>query len=83
MDVVFDTDEAVRPDTSLEKLSNLKPAFKEGGTITAGNAPSLNAGASMMILSTETGFSEMMRDIYFHKQRRPKPGRFGFQGAAC
>jgi len=63
-DVVFDTDEAVRPDTSLEKLSNLKPAFKEGGTITAGNAPSLNAGASMMILSTETVAREYNLPIY-------------------
>jgi acetyl-CoA C-acetyltransferase len=63
-DVFFDTDEAVRPDTTVEKLSNLKPAFKEGGTITAGNAPSLNAGASMMILSTETVAREYNLPIY-------------------
>ncbi|MGB9855546.1 MAG: thiolase family protein [Caldisericum exile] len=50
---VFDTDETVRPDTTIEKLSTLKPAFKEGGTITAGNAPSLNSGAASMIISDE------------------------------
>ncbi len=52
-DIVFDTDEAVRPDTTIERLSKLKPAFKENGTITAGNAPSLNSGAAMMIVSDE------------------------------
>ena len=50
---IFDTDETVRPDTTLEKLAALKPAFKEGGTITAGNAPSLNSGAAAMIVSDE------------------------------
>lgn len=49
----FDTDETVRPDTTIEKLATLKPAFKEGGTITAGNAPSLNSGAAAMIVSDE------------------------------
>lgn len=52
-DIIFDTDEAVRPDTTVDKLSKLKPAFKENGTITAGNAPSLNSGAAMMIISDE------------------------------
>src|SRR5712691_1862638 len=37
--IVFNTDEPVREDTSLESLAKLKPAFKEGGTVTAGNAP--------------------------------------------
>jgi acetyl-CoA C-acetyltransferase len=41
-------DETPRPDTSLEKLAKLKPAFKEGGTVTAGNAPGLNDGASVL-----------------------------------
>lgn len=50
---IFDTDENVRPDTTLEKLAALKPVFKEGGTITAGNAPSLNSGAAAMIVSDE------------------------------
>lgn len=52
-DIIFDTDEAVRPDTTVDRLSKLKPAFKENGTITAGNAPSLNSGAAMMIISDE------------------------------
>src|SRR5918994_2857829 len=45
--VVFDTDETVREDTSMDALGKLKPAFKnEGGTVTAGNAPGVNDGAS-------------------------------------
>ncbi len=52
-DLTFQVDENVRPDTTLEKLAKLRPAFKEGGTITAGNAPSLNSGAAAMVLSTE------------------------------
>ena len=52
-DLVFQVDENVRPDTTLEKLGKLRPAFKENGTITAGNAPSLNSGAAAMVLSTE------------------------------
>jgi len=52
-DLIFQIDENVRPDTALEKLAKLRPAFKEGGTITAGNAPSLNSGAAAMVLSTE------------------------------
>jgi len=50
---VFQVDENVRPDTTLERLAKLRPAFKEGGTITAGNAPSLNSGAAAMVLSNE------------------------------
>ncbi|MEK6851703.1 MAG: acetyl-CoA C-acyltransferase, partial [Candidatus Thermoplasmatota archaeon] len=43
---VVDTDEGVRPDTSLEKLARLKHVFQEGGTVTAGNASQLSDGAS-------------------------------------
>jgi acetyl-CoA C-acetyltransferase len=43
-------DEHPRESTSLESLSQLKPAFKEGGTVTAGNASSLNDGAAALIL---------------------------------
>ncbi len=57
-DVVFGEDEGVRKDTTIEKLSTLKPAFMENGTITAGNAPGLNSGAAMMILSTEERLKE-------------------------
>jgi acetyl-CoA C-acetyltransferase len=47
------TDEHPREDTSLESLSRLKPAFKEGGTVTAGNSSGLNDGASAIILMSE------------------------------
>jgi len=47
----FVTDEAPRPDTTLEVLAKLRPAFREGGTITAGNAPGLNSGAAAMIVA--------------------------------
>jgi len=50
---IFDFDESIRSDTTFEKLSKLKPAFKQNGTITAGNAPGLNSGAGCMIVSTE------------------------------
>jgi len=43
-------DETIREDTSLEKLSALKPAFREGGSVTAGNSSTLNDGASAMVL---------------------------------
>lgn len=48
--VVFDTDEHPIPDTSLEKLAALKPAFKEGGTVTAGNASGINDGAAALVV---------------------------------
>lgn len=51
--LVFDTDETVREDTSVEGLGKLKPAFKqEGGTVTAGNAPSVNDGASALVVTS-------------------------------
>ena len=53
-DVVVDTDEGPRSDTSEETLGKLKPAFKQGGSVTAGNAPGLNDGAaSLMVVSEE------------------------------
>ncbi|MBX5478594.1 MAG: acetyl-CoA C-acetyltransferase [Pyrinomonas methylaliphatogenes] len=50
--IIFDTDEPVREDTSLEALAKLKPAFKEGGTVTAGNAPGVNDGASALVVTS-------------------------------
>jgi acetyl-CoA C-acetyltransferase len=47
---VVEADEQPRPDTTLEKLAALKPAFEEGGTVTAGNAPGVNDGASAVML---------------------------------
>jgi acetyl-CoA acetyltransferase family protein len=46
-------DESIRADTSLEKLAKLKPAFTEGGTVTAGNSSPLNDGASAVLLADE------------------------------
>ena len=51
--LVFDTDEAVREDTSLEALAKLRPAFREGGSVTAGNAPGVNDGASALVVTSE------------------------------
>jgi len=51
--VTFSRDEHNRPDVTLESLSALKPAFRKDGTITAGNAPGLNSGASAMIVASE------------------------------
>jgi acetyl-CoA C-acetyltransferase len=51
--LIFDTDETVREDTSLEVLARLKPAFKkDGGTVTAGNAPGVNDGASAVVVTS-------------------------------
>jgi acetyl-CoA C-acetyltransferase len=49
---IFDKDEAIRPDTTVEILSRLKPAFKEGGTVTAGNAPGVSDGAAALIVTS-------------------------------
>jgi acetyl-CoA C-acetyltransferase len=65
---VFDTDETVREDTSVEVLGKLKPAFKEGGTVTAGNAPGVNDGASALVVTSmerakELGVEPMARIV--------------------
>ncbi|AEG14413.1 acetyl-CoA acetyltransferase [Desulfofundulus kuznetsovii DSM 6115] len=56
---VVDTDEHPRPDTSLEALSKLRPIFKEGGTVTAGNASGINDGAAALVLMTESRAREL------------------------
>ena len=50
--VIFDTDETVREDTSVEGLAKLKPAFQPDGTVTAGNAPGVNDGASAVVVTS-------------------------------
>ncbi len=50
---IVDKDESPRKDTSLEALGSLKPAFQEEGTVTAGNAPGLNDGASAVVVTSE------------------------------
>lgn len=55
---IVDRDESPRRDTSLEALSRLKPAFKEGGTVTAGNAPGVNDGAGAFVVTSESWAAE-------------------------
>jgi acetyl-CoA acyltransferase len=55
-------DEGVRDDTSLEKLAALRPAFREGGTVTAGNSSTLNDGASAVLLMSERAMKELGRE---------------------
>ena len=50
-DVVFDTDEHVKPNTTLEILAKMRPAFKKDGTVTAGNASGINDGAAFFVLA--------------------------------
>ena len=51
--VRVDTDEPPRPDTTREALAGLRPAFREGGTVTAGNASGINDGAAAMVVMAE------------------------------
>jgi acetyl-CoA acetyltransferase family protein len=50
--IVVDQDEPPRPDTSLDRLGKLRPAFREGGTVTAGNSSGVNDGASALLLAS-------------------------------
>src|SRR4051812_28037750 len=50
--VLFARDECVRPDSSLEALAKLAPAFRKGGTVTAGNSSPINDGASALLLAS-------------------------------
>jgi 3-oxoadipyl-CoA thiolase len=52
-------DEHPRPDTSEEKLAALKPAFREGGTVTAGNSSGLNDGAAALVIASEERAQEL------------------------
>jgi acetyl-CoA C-acetyltransferase len=66
--LVFDTDETVREDTTAEVLGKLKPAFKTEGTVTAGNAPGVNDGASAVVVTSlrrakELGIEPMARIV--------------------
>jgi 3-oxoadipyl-CoA thiolase len=57
--VIVDTDERPRRDTSLEKLAKLKPAFRAGGTVTAGNSSGLNDGAAALLIMSEEKAREL------------------------
>jgi acetyl-CoA C-acetyltransferase len=56
---VVSLDDGPRPDTSLEKLASLKPAFREGGRVTAGNSCPLNDGAAAVVVMSDTMASEL------------------------
>jgi 3-oxoadipyl-CoA thiolase len=53
------TDEHPRPDTNAEKLAALKPAFREGGTLTAGNSSGINDGAAALVVASEERAAEL------------------------
>jgi len=55
----FTTDEQPRADSTLEKLASLKPVFRAGGTVTAGNASSLNDGAAALVIASEARAQEL------------------------
>jgi acetyl-CoA C-acetyltransferase len=79
--VQFNKDEHNRPDTTLESLSKLKPAFRKDGTITAGNAPGLNTGAAAMIVADRAwvdkkGLRPMAR-LVAYGIGAVEPGMFG------
>jgi 3-oxoadipyl-CoA thiolase len=57
--VTVDADEGPRPDASAEKLAALRPVFREGGTVTAGNASTLNDGAACLLIASEAGAGEL------------------------
>jgi acetyl-CoA C-acetyltransferase len=57
--IVVDRDESIRPDTTLEALAKLRPAFKADGSVTAGNAPGVNDGAAALVVTSETRAEEL------------------------
>lgn len=57
--IVVEQDECVREDTSLEKLARLRPVFRQGGTVTAGNASPMNDGAAGLLLVSEEALNEL------------------------
>jgi 3-oxoadipyl-CoA thiolase len=57
--VLVEADEGPRPDASPEQLAKLRPVFREGGTVTAGNASTLNDGAACLLVASERGAEEL------------------------
>ncbi|CAM3953118.1 Acetyl-CoA acetyltransferase [Bordetella tumbae] len=79
--VRFERDEANRPETTVETLAKLKPAFRKDGTITAGNAPGLNSGAAALIVA-DRGYAESQglqpwARLVAHGVAAVEPGLFG------
>jgi 3-oxoadipyl-CoA thiolase len=56
---LVEADEGPRPDASLEKMAKLRPVFREGGTVTAGNASTLNDGAACLLIASEAGVKRL------------------------
>ncbi len=56
---VVTRDECIRPDTSLEKLAALKPVFRKGGSVTAGNSSPMNDGSAGLVLASEAGLARL------------------------
>lgn len=77
----FNRDEHSRPETTLDSLAKLKPAFRKDGTITAGNAPGLNTGAAAMIVAerdwAEKQGLEPMARLVSYGIAAVEPGMFG------
>jgi acetyl-CoA C-acetyltransferase len=77
----FDKDESNRPETTLEVLGKLKPAFRKDGTITAGNAPGLNSGAAAMIVAdrsfADANRLEPVARLVSYGVAAVEPGLFG------
>ncbi len=57
--IIVDTDEHPRPDSDAEKLAKLRPAFRKGGSVTAGNSSGINDGASAVLLTSKQAADEM------------------------
>ena len=79
--IKFEKDEHNRPETTVESLAKLKPAFRKDGTITAGNAPGLNTGAAAMIVADRAwadkkGLAPMAR-LVAYGVGAVEPGMFG------
>lgn len=69
-DVVVDTDEHLKPNTTLESLAKMRPAFKKDGTVTAGNASGINDGAAFFVLAeakaaAAAGYKPMARLVSY------------------
>ncbi len=60
--VIFDTDEGPREDSSIEILAKLKPAFRAGGSVTAGNASTINDGAAAVVVTSAETAKRLRRD---------------------
>jgi acetyl-CoA C-acetyltransferase len=60
--IVISKDESPRPDSSMETLGKLKPAFKKDGTVTAGNAPGTNDGAGALVVTSERNAARLGKE---------------------